>query len=436
MKIIGFTAENIKKLVVVEIAPNGAVVQISGRNGQGKTSVLDSIWWAITGAKHIQSQPIRKGQNKGLIRLDLGEMTITRTFTRRDDDEITTSISVHNADGTRVPQPQKILDALIGSLSMDPLEFKRAKPEEQLKTLRSFVPTVDFAAIERANKDDYEKRTDVNRTAKAQLAQAMAISVPAGTPLARIDETALVAELEKAGEHNAELEARKARRVNAQERFRALQAQRDDLFSRAADLRLQADKLDKEGQEAADQAQQLEQKLVQAEELPEPIDTAKVREQIEKARTVNAAVDARARRGELEKKVATLEAESEALTAAIDKRKADMDAAVAAAQMPIPGLSFGEDEVLLDGNPFAQASDAQQLRASLAIAMALNPKLRVIRVRDGSLLDSEAMKLVADMAEAKDFQVWIERVDDTGKVGFVLEDGHIVSRPESLEAAE
>ena len=69
--------------------------------------------------------------------------------------------------------------------------------------------------------------------------------------------------------------------------------------------------------------------------------------------------------------------------------------------------------------------DAQQLRASVAIAMAANPKLRVIRVRDGSLLDERAMRLLAEMADAHDCQVWIERVDTSGSVGFVLEDGHL-----------
>ncbi|AHB50058.1 hypothetical protein W911_06825 [Hyphomicrobium nitrativorans NL23] len=40
MKIIGLTAENIKRLVAVEIEPTGAVVQITGKNGNGKTSAL------------------------------------------------------------------------------------------------------------------------------------------------------------------------------------------------------------------------------------------------------------------------------------------------------------------------------------------------------------------------------------------------------------
>jgi hypothetical protein len=39
------------------------------------------------------------------------------------------------------------------------------------------------------------------------------------------------------------------------------------------------------------------------------------------------------------------------------------------------------------------------------------------------------MKLLTDMARERDYQVWIERVDSSGKVGFVLEDGAIVHRP-------
>ena len=66
--------------------------------------------------------------------------------------------------------------------------------------------------------------------------------------------------------------------------------------------------------------------------------------------------------------------------------------------------------------------------------MAQNPKLRVLRVRDGSLLDEDALALIAKMAGDQDWQVWIERVDSTGKVGFVLEDGAVTHTPEPVPA--
>ena len=63
MKILKLTAENIKKLKVVEITPQGNVVQITGRNGSGKSSTLDAIWWALAGKEAIQGKPIREGEH-------------------------------------------------------------------------------------------------------------------------------------------------------------------------------------------------------------------------------------------------------------------------------------------------------------------------------------------------------------------------------------
>jgi hypothetical protein len=79
------------------------------------------------------------------------------------------------------------------------------------------------------------------------------------------------------------------------------------------------------------------------------------------------------------------------------------------------------------GLPFDQASSAEQLRVSVAIAMAAHPKLRVLRIKDGSLLDERSLAMLEEMAEAADYQVWVERVDTSGAVGIVMEDGAIVA---------
>jgi DNA repair exonuclease SbcCD ATPase subunit len=99
MRIVKFQAENIKRLVVVEIAPTGNVVQITGKNGAGKTSVLDAIYWALCGKDNIQSVPIRNGASEARIRLDLGEVIVTRKFTKRESGEVTTSVTVESAEG-------------------------------------------------------------------------------------------------------------------------------------------------------------------------------------------------------------------------------------------------------------------------------------------------------------------------------------------------
>jgi len=423
MQIIGLMAENVKRLSAVEITPSGAIVEITGRNGQGKTSILDAIWWALAGAKHIQTSPIRKDASEATIRLDLGtgdklEYRVTRHFRRRDDETITTSIVVESPQGARFSSPQQVLDALLGELSFDPLAFTRLKPEQQFDLLKRFVPDVDFDEIEQAKKRDYDQRTEVNREAKKLRAQAAGIPVPADTPAERIDEAALVEELEKAGEHNALIERRKANREAAAVELRNLRANADRLRREAEEALAKAAKIEEE-------AHALEAKLATAEPLPEPIDTSSIRARIAEAQRVNAAVAARQRRAELEAKAAELEAKSQALTDAIAAREAEKMRAIEAADMPVPGLSLGDGVVLLNGLPFDQASDAEQLRTSVAIAMAMNPTLKVIRVRDGSLLDDDAMRLLAEMAEAKGYQVWVETVGSDRPGAVVIEDGTV-----------
>lgn len=96
-----------------------------------------------------------------------------------------------------------------------------------------------------------------------------------------------------------------------------------------------------------------------------------------------------------------------------------------AAKYPVEGLGVDDDGVTFNGIPFSQASSAEQLRVSAAMALALNPKLRVILIRDGSLLDSEQGAALCKFAEENNCQVWLEQVSTDKAVGIVIEDGHL-----------
>jgi hypothetical protein len=215
VKIISLTAENVKRLVAVSIKPNGNLVEITGKNGQGKTSVLDAIWWALTGTGNVQTQPIRKGEMRATIKLDLGEIIVTRTFTRKDETDYTTALSVRGADGSSFKSPQAVLDGLAGALSFDPLEFSRMKARDQFNALRAFVPGIDFEKVDAQNRGDYERRTEANRLWKQALAAAEMISVPAETPEEPIDEAALTTEMQAAATLNQDVERRKTLRAQA-----------------------------------------------------------------------------------------------------------------------------------------------------------------------------------------------------------------------------
>ena len=167
----------------------------------------------------------------------------------------------------------------------------------------------------------------------------------------------------------------------------------------------------------------------------EKADAAEVRARLDAAKRTNADLDRVAERDRLKEEQKKAEAEAQAITDRMAARERQKLEAIAAAKLPVDGLDFGEDCITLNGLPFDQASDAEQLRTSVAVAMAANPRLRVILVRDGSLLDDNGWKLLAEMADANDCQVWAESVDSTGKVGIVLEDGHVASTPESRAQA-
>lgn len=436
LRIVSLVAENVKRLKAVRIDPKGNMVRITGRNAQGKTSILESIFWALAGAGVIQKAPIRNGEQSALIKLDLGELKVVRKFERTDAGDFTTSISVENGEGMRAPSPQKLLNAMLDELALDPLEFSRMKAEEQFELLKRFVPGVDFAAIEKANATDFAERTNVNRKAGDARTRAAAIMVPAEVPAERVDEQALIDELAAVGEHNGEIEARKLRREQAELDAATKRNDAAALKAKAERLRKEAEECDRIAGERIAEAEALEKKLADAGPLPEPKDKAEVQARLTNAKAANAALDAVARRDALTKEALDHEKRSEELTAAMDARKADMRKAIAEAKLPVEGIGFGEKHITLNGVPFEQASSAEQLRASMAIAMARKPRLRVIRVREGSLLDDEGMRIIAEMAEASDFQVWIESVDSSGKVGFVIEDGQVRHTPADDAAAQ
>jgi len=62
MKINKLEIENVKRVKAVKIEPNqNGLTIIGGKNNQGKTSVLDSIAWALGGERYKPSQSTREG---------------------------------------------------------------------------------------------------------------------------------------------------------------------------------------------------------------------------------------------------------------------------------------------------------------------------------------------------------------------------------------
>ena len=136
MKIISLKASNVKRLKAVEITPSGELVVVGGRNAQGKSSVLDAIWLALGGgpATKATTRPVRDGEDSASVVLDLGEFVVTRTWSGAK-----TTLTVASPEGAKFSGPQGILDALVGRLAFDPLEFTRLSAKAQRDALLGLV---------------------------------------------------------------------------------------------------------------------------------------------------------------------------------------------------------------------------------------------------------------------------------------------------------
>lgn len=426
MRIVRLEVENFKRLKAVAISPDGSVVQITGENGSGKSSLLDAIFCAIAGKKYTPTKPIRKGESSARITLDLGEVIVTRRFSESGE----TSVVVESEQGARFPSPQRMLDALFGELAFDPLAFSRTEPKARLDTLRRLVPLdVDVDALDSANQLDYERRTDVNRRAKSltERVSTLGAGIDPSADVTRIDTAALMDEITSSADRASEIQ-----------RLRSSVADRKKIVAGnrrvAAENREKAKRLLAEATEVERIATELEGELGADEEMLTTCvvpDVAALRRQIDDANRENARRDLQAKQGENHRlasaELAELQAESTALTEAMERRSVEKRDAIARAAMPVDGLSFGQGDVLFNDLPLNQASTAEQIRVSMAIAMAANPKLRVVLIRDGSLLDAKSLAIVGEMAETHGYQVFVESVRTDSKVGVVLEAGEVTA---------
>jgi hypothetical protein len=159
---------------------------------------------------------------------------------------------------------------------------------------------------------------------------------------------------------------------------------------------------------------------------PTVTETAHLEERIAGVDQVNAAVRAKAARAQLVDDFAAANARVDQLETQLEVIATTRREGLAAASFPVEGLSFDEDgQVTLRGVPFSQASAAEQLVASIAIAGSAQPDLQLVLVRDASLLDGANRALVAEYAEQHDLRIVMEVVDEHAETGVVITDGRL-----------
>ncbi|MCI1643798.1 MAG: AAA family ATPase [Bifidobacterium crudilactis] len=405
MRITELRAENVKRLKAVDITPGEHLQIIGGRNAQGKSSVLDAVALALTGkdAKKLNPRPLRDGERKGRVQLDLGEYVVTRTFTANGGGALTVTAG---RSGARFPSPQRVLDDLMGRLSFDPQEFIGLSAKEQAEVLRGLVDLpIDLDEVDAQLDELAQSRLLAGRELKA-LGEPGKFDY--SLPGEERSATAIVNQIQAARDRNREIR-------DTRDAWGVSQRQVADIQERIEQLRSQL----------TAQQEDARQLAARVESLGAMQDTTELESQLANIEDTNARVRANRQVVERNADIASRQRTYEGLDQRINDLRASKDKALAEAKFPIDGLGFDESGVTYKGVPFQQASSMEQLRVSLAIAMASNPKLRVIRIKDGSLLDDDALALVAQTAEQHDYQVLMERVGTGDPGAIIIEDGQV-----------
>ena len=395
-KIIQLNAENVKVLKAIEIKPDQNIVELTGKNGQGKSSIIDSIIMGILGKKYQPEKPVREGESEANISINIGNLIIKRKI-KADG---SSTLRVENTEGASYGSPQAMLDELVSNISFDPLQFSNMKAKEQFEQLKQVVKIdFNFAENESLKKGAYDERTIVNREIKELEAQAKNITYPADTPDKPIAIFDVLKEIEDAEAFNKEQDRLKGEKQRLEDRIAEMEGMIKELKKELENLPTPREHL-----------------------LVEPL-----KELLKNSEQTNNNVALKEKKKEIEEKIINKQNIANDLTkeiARLDKLRSD---AIQSCKMPVEGLSFGDGVVLFNGIPLEQCSQAEKIKISSSIAMSSdnNKQLKVVLIKDGSLLDEDNMKIITDMAEEKDYQVWIEKVDSSGKIGIVIEDGEI-----------
>ena len=166
MKVLGITLTHFKNLEKVEINPEGKSVYVTGGNGQGKTSLIQSVFSTLN-AEAVPKKAIMDGFDKAKVVIRIGdkdkEIFVEKSFTPGAPNG---KLSIKTDDGATYGKPVEYLEKLIGNVNFDMERFLLLKNEkDMLKFLKEFL-NIDTDDLDMAYDAAYKKRAELNKAVK------------------------------------------------------------------------------------------------------------------------------------------------------------------------------------------------------------------------------------------------------------------------------
>jgi chromosome segregation ATPase len=397
--------KNFKNVIDAELAfdEGDSVVVISGKNGAGKSSIVQALFLGIAGKTSLGrgkdvEDVVRHGADKAEISVTLADTKRELRVKYSVTSSGTEKIDVWASDGGKLSRAD--LAAMLSQYTIDPLWFSQLKPTERYDEICR-LSGIDVAG----DKAKMEEAKRALSDASAALRSAGAEPKWDMPPAIRTDTSALRAQLQEASVKNDAAAQQYARKQQAQ---------------------LAVVQFDREI--AALQERRKKAVEVQMEATLPRVDVAELSEQLKSAEACNETAFKYESYLSASKRWGSLNKAKEDAAEAVKSAQESFRAKVAEAKLPVPGLRLDENgELYLGETRFDLLNTAERIKAAVRVAAAANPELKVISVEDGSRLDEDGMKALEEIADELGYQVFVERVGEE-KDSIVIREGKVVTQ--------
>lgn len=409
IKINSLEMENVKRIKAVKIEPNqNGLTVIGGRNNQGKTSVLDSIAWALGGNKFKPSSPVREGST---IPPNL-HITLSNGLTveRKGKNSM---LKIVDPKGNKAGQ--QLLDEFIEELALNLPKFMEASNKEKANILLKIIGVGDqLTTYDLKEKELYQERLTIGRIADQKKKYAAEQTEYEGVPDILISPQSLINQQQAILAKNGENQRKRERVTQYEYQVTTLSqevaALKKQLQAKELELNKATSNLTTAKTDAVDlfdeSTEELEKNLAEIEET-----NRKIRANLDKAKAED---DAKQYQVQYEKLTEQIET--------VREKRIDL---LKGADLPLPGLSIEDNELTYNGKKWDGMSGSDQLRVATAIVRKLNPDCGFVLIDKLEQMDIETMNEFGAWLEQEGLQAIATRVSTGDECSIVIEDGYV-----------
>lgn len=405
MKINRLEIENVKRIKAVKIEPreNGLTL-IGGNNNQGKTSVLDSIAWALGGERFKPSQATREGSvippnlhivmNNGLVVERKGKNS---------------ALKVTDPNGNK--GGQQLLNEFVEQLALDLHKFMESSGKEKAQTLLQIIGVGDqLVELEKEEKELYQERLYIGRTADQKEKFAKEQPYFPEAPKDLISPSDLIRQQQEILTRNGENQRKRENLHKLEQDYQKINDALSELLAKQKKIeedlriaRLSATDLQDES------TAELEDSISNIEEI-----NRKVRANLDKEKAEDDANGYRSQYNELTEKINDLRSKKNSL--------------LDSAELPLPELSVADGELIYKGQKWNNMSGSERLKVSTAIVRKLNPDCGFVLLDKLEQMDMQTLKEFGLWLESEGLQAIATRVSTGDECSIIIEDGYVAGQ--------